>query len=234
MANKAYKVVIVEGVKREVGIFDLINKLYFKDSIKLIALPAGKNIYMLWNELKKDEYETDIVELLRESNSNAKEILNGLSRDDIGEVYLFFDYDAHQNNLSETADISPNEVIEEMLDIFNNETEHGKLYINYPMIESIRDFSNNTCNPFSKGCTWDLIRGKEYKTVSGENNKNALLGELTIDDWSDLIAFFLMRIGCLFDYNKIPDYIFYRKNVDTKTIYEQQKENTLKTIRYSF
>ena len=228
MANKAYKVVIVEGERREVGIFDLINEFYFKDSIKLIALPAGKNIYMLWNELKKDEYQTDIVELLRESNSNAKEILNGLSRDDIDEVYLFFDYDAHQNNLSATTDISPSEVIEEMLDVFDNETEHGKLYINYPMIESIRDFSNDSCNPFTKECLWNLTRGKEYKTLSGENNKNALLGEFIIDDRRDLIAFFLMRIGCLFDYNRFPEYSFYRKHIDAKTIYEQQKAKYIK------
>ena len=33
-----------------------------------------------------------------------------------------------------------NEKIKEMLELFDNETEKGKLYINYPMVESIRYF----------------------------------------------------------------------------------------------
>ena len=228
MANKAYKVVIVEGEDFEVGVFDVINKFYFKEKIKLIALPAGKNIYMLWKELKKDSYQTDIVEILRETNFNARQILDGLSRDDIDEIYLFFDFDRHQDNLSATMDASPDEVIKEMLDIFDNETELGKLYINYPMIESIRDFSNITCNPWTSDCIWDLTRGDQYKTVSGDNNKKTQLGKYNIDDWRDLISFFLMRVGCLFDYNRIPEYAFYRKNIDAKTIYEQQKEKYIK------
>ena len=54
---------------------------------------------------------------------------------DISEIYLFFDYDFHNRNLP-LEEI--NKQVEEMLEIFNNETEFGRLYIDYPMVESIR------------------------------------------------------------------------------------------------
>ena len=58
-----------------------------------------------------------------------------LNSSDFSEIYLFFDYDFQNKNL-ELAEI--NRQLKEMLSKFNDETEYGKLYINYPMIESIR------------------------------------------------------------------------------------------------
>ena len=47
------------------------------------------------------------------------------------QVFLFFDYD-FQNRIG-TQKV--NNILDEMLDFFDDETENGKLYINYPMIE---------------------------------------------------------------------------------------------------
>ena len=111
MADKDYKAFIVEGEARE-------------------------NIYMLWKKLKADDFDTDIIEVLRESNKKIREQLEGLSRDDFSEVFLFFDYDAHQTNLGKSDD---GDVINHMLESFDNETENGKLYISYPMVEALRE-----------------------------------------------------------------------------------------------
>ena len=101
MANKDYKAFIVEGEAREPLIIDNISKVFFKHvNFKIITLPAGQNIYMLWKKLKEDDFDTDIIEVLREEHEELKEQLEGISRDDFSEVYLFFDYDGHQNNLS--------------------------------------------------------------------------------------------------------------------------------------
>lgn len=61
--------------------------------------------------------------------------LDGIRRTDVSEIFLFFDYDFHHSQLS-VEEI--NKRVEEMLQMFDNETDNGKLYINYPMIESIR------------------------------------------------------------------------------------------------
>ena len=74
-------------------------------------------------------------------SDNKDTDLSGYDKDDFDEVYLFFDYDIQE--LSKTNKKSlreQNEDIKQMLEYFNNETRHEKLYINYPMIESLRYF----------------------------------------------------------------------------------------------
>ena len=61
--------------------------------------------------------------------------LDGIRNSDISEIFLFFDYDFLNSQLS-LDEI--NRRVEEMLTLFDDETDNGKLYINYPMIESIR------------------------------------------------------------------------------------------------
>lgn len=93
----------MKGDDREPQIIENISKVFFSHhNFKIISLPAGKNIYMLWNQLKSDDFETDIIEVVRESNEQSKKALKGLSREDFSEVYLLFDYDPHQRNTNET------------------------------------------------------------------------------------------------------------------------------------
>lgn len=48
MANKAYKVVIVEGERREVGIFDLINEFFFQKYYQIdCSSRRKKHLYAL-------------------------------------------------------------------------------------------------------------------------------------------------------------------------------------------
>lgn len=102
MADKDYKAFIVEGEAREPLIIENISKVFFvHGNFKIITLPAGQNIYMLWKKLKADDFDTDIIEVLREEHEELEKQLHGLSRDDFSEVYLFFDYDGHQDNLSD-------------------------------------------------------------------------------------------------------------------------------------
>ena len=163
MADKDYKAFIVEGEAREPQVIDNISKVFFKHgNFKIITLPAGENIYMLWKKLKEDDFDTDIIEVLRESNKKIREQLEGLSRDDFSEVFLFFDYDAHQTNLGKTDD----DVIKQMLESFDNETENGKLYISYPMVEALYDVREGQCKAFSK-CFISRDEFADYKLSDG-------------------------------------------------------------------
>lgn len=108
---------------------DNLNKVFFKDISELVPImfPAGENIYMLWKQLKEDEFETDLIEVIREYNSDAEKALHGFHRNDFMEIYLFFDYDGHQNNLG-CIGSDDLDVLDEMLDTFSEETELGKLH----------------------------------------------------------------------------------------------------------
>lgn len=145
MVKKDYKVCIVEGEVREPAIINNIIRIFFAhDNVKIITLPAEQNIYMLWKKLKEDEFNTDIIEVLKENSKRIRAQLDGLERDDFSEVYLFFDYDGHQNNLKDNEN-DGNDVLLQMLKNFSNETENGKLYISYPMAEALRDFEEGVC-----------------------------------------------------------------------------------------
>ena len=66
MADRDYKAFIVEGEFREPQIIDNISKNFYKHgNCKLIPLPAGENIYMLWKRLKADDFETKEAEKQR-------------------------------------------------------------------------------------------------------------------------------------------------------------------------
>ena len=90
MADKDYKAFIVEGEAREPLIIGNISKVFFgQGNFKIITLPAGQNIYMLWKRLKADDFDTDIIEVLREEHEELEKQLEGLNRGDFSEVYLF-------------------------------------------------------------------------------------------------------------------------------------------------
>lgn len=127
---------VFEGENREPELFATIQKMFFPRDNERITYSFGNNIYELYNELSKLDDAGDLVSLLQERCSGqADNPFEGLNSSDFSEIYLFFDYDFQNKNL-ELAEI--NRQLKEMLSKFNDETEYGKLYINYPMIESIR------------------------------------------------------------------------------------------------
>lgn len=128
---------VFEGVKREPDLFRTIQRLYFSNREEQIVCSYNNNIYQLYKDLQEYDGDGDIVSLLMEKFASQKDNpLKDIDKSaDISEIYLFFDYDFHNRNLS-LEEI--NRQVKEMLETFDNETEYGKLYIDYPMVESIR------------------------------------------------------------------------------------------------
>lgn len=66
MGESDYKLIIVEGEKKEIGIFERVEAFFIqKEKFRYVNLPASQNIYMLWQILKEDDFQTDIVEIIR-------------------------------------------------------------------------------------------------------------------------------------------------------------------------
>ena len=65
MTDKKYIAIIYEGEKTESQLLNNLNKNFFKDISELVPImfPAGENIYMLWKQLKKDDFETEFGKL---------------------------------------------------------------------------------------------------------------------------------------------------------------------------
>lgn len=216
--------IIVEGESYEKGIISNIQKIFFDSSTKpaiskIITLPAGMNIYMLWKRLIADDCEVDIIELVRESCEESRKQLYGFERNDFSEVYLFFDFDAHQNNLADTE--NPFDVIYQMLRTFDNETENGKLYISYPMAEALRDFSGKGCETSSGNC-YIPYNIHNYKNLSGINNPNAAVRRYKKSDWIKVLDCYKWRLICLFDDTHYP-LVSELKKINPEKIFSRQK-----------
>ena len=211
---------VVEGARREMDIFDNFASVFFNDKSEVITIPApaDMNIYMLYDVLKKDNFETDIVEVLKERVAKAKKILKNFTRNSFAEVYLFFDFDAHANNLRKKSNV---DVLKEMLEVFDNETELGKLYISYPMVEAIRDHSLNDCSVVSGSCLRNRIDFGTYKRDSASLVENNDIGNYDFVKWMTVVCNYIYRSSCLFGKDKLDREDFVN-SVSPVTIFNKQ------------
>lgn len=223
--TKKYIALIYEGEKTEKQLVANLNRIFFTDVSELVPImfPAGENIYMLWQQLKEDEFQTDLIEILREYNEEARRTLESFERKDFMEIYLFFDYDGHQKNLqSRNAD---KDVIKEMLETFSEETEFGKLYINYPMVESLRDNLPVNMEYCFRRCVVDFSEIGKYKRTVHEISYYQDFRKLTREDWSSLCMNALRKLNCIIRGTyEMPSRRYFKNEMSQKRLYEMQKE----------
>ena len=151
---------VTEGEKTEVNIINRLQSVFSNKKIEIICF--GTNIYQLYPKVKdEDPHFLDTFPLLQEiskmNKGNKDDVLSKYSRNDISEIYLFFDLDKHDN----LASTYPN-CFDEMLEIFDNETENGKLYVSYPMVESFKHI-------ITERETYDISQGSTYKNHVSKN-----------------------------------------------------------------
>ena len=135
---------IVEGEKTETAFITRLTELY---GMKYQIYTVGTNLFALYDKVKRTDFQCDIKDILREFNipEEQKEML----REDFAYTYLIFDSELQDKRPNErqappplTSRINRNiDRLIEMAGFFNDETDpsKGKLYINYPMMESYRD-----------------------------------------------------------------------------------------------
>ena len=131
---------VFEG-KDDKTYFESIKRLFFPAKSDTFVCTYNSNIYSLYMKLKSHDalnemLEVDTVSVLKEILlEKGDETLKDIREDEVSEIYLFFDYDFQEN--SRTLEEN-NSRLSELLGYFTDETGRGKLYINYPMVESLR------------------------------------------------------------------------------------------------
>lgn len=95
--------------------------------------------------------------------------------------------------------------MKEKLESFDNETENGKLYISYPMVEALRDFEAGKCGNKDR-CFVDINALAEYKNISSRNSFNPHFRDYDIEVWKAIIDVFSMRISCLLEKAEVISY----------------------------
>lgn len=192
--------VIFEGEKRESEIWKSFSQNSFFPFSESSQVVFGSDIYQLWSQLSKDK-DIDLIGLLQERGILSKE----LRRESFSSVYLFFDYDPHSQMLinQEGERIINRDLVEnlllEMLHFFNNETENGKLFISYPMVEALRPcVCYNSKNDFLKcSVTYDKVNKYKQQSDSHAQDKKFTYSKISNEQWSLIVQKHCVKINYL-------------------------------------
>ena len=225
--DKVKKIALIyEGIRTEENLFESIRKHFFgaKAEVMIVTLPADGNIYMLWSKLKEDDFDTDLISVLKEMNSDVSAKLKAVDIADFSEIYLFFDYDGHNDNVPK--ELRGIDVLSEMLETFDNETELGKLYISYPMVESIKDIS--ACKQDYNTFNLPLCDCENYKEIAGGKSDFGDYRNITKFMWFVACNASRKRASVIVSGNEITKYDVFIKTVTQKRIYEVQKNLFIK------
>ena len=119
---------LVEGAKTDFSLMKKLLDIYsISDSYEIISY--NTNIYNLYQRMffENDPESLDLLQVLKEHepDESKKRIFNRHYSD----IILIFDLDP-QDPL-----FSPEKILK-MASFFNESSDHGKLYLNYPMVES--------------------------------------------------------------------------------------------------
>jgi hypothetical protein len=173
-----YILMVFEGEVTEKDIVNNLREYYLNTQPDTIVygFHCGE-IYSLYNKLNNDR-DLELFPLLKENLQHKNIELKDIERNQVSEIYLFFDYDGHSSSANYST-------LKCMLELFDNETgDYGKLYISYPMVEAIKhlktniDFRNIT-----------VESSKSYKQLVSSNSDNKFqdLNNLTEEHWNFII-----------------------------------------------
>lgn len=149
---------IVEGEKTEVDILGNSKKGLLSIIESDYEIVTFKNpIYELYDAYIHGEYD-DLVSYLRcEKGLQIDDDI--LSKEAFSAIYLVFDFEAHYHKYSDKK-------IKDLLRVFNDETENGKLYINYPMVEAYYHLERKPDDKYNdRMVNLTNLTGKKYKTL---------------------------------------------------------------------
>ena len=185
--------IVFEGKITEPDIFKYIEKNFQEifDEKSTFCISWCSDIVSLYKKIKDDKNLT-LLRLLQEKNKSNKELKN-LKKDDIRETYLFFDFEGKNNEIPEKKYYK---MLKEMLEIFDNETEQGKLYISYPMVEALKHSKKNL-KENNLGCIWNLNDKKSYKEYIGRIIDYSDIRKLNRNDWQQLISLCVQKTSRL-------------------------------------
>jgi len=200
---------IFEGPKTEKSITDNLIKFYVNENT-VITCAYCTTIYKMYADISEDAF-LDTFNLVKDIEAN-KDTLKDFKRSDFAQIYMFFDYDGHATNASDKK-------LNDLLEFFNEESEKGKLYISYPMVEALKHIeSYETFKELKIACK-DF---ENYKKMVSDNCIDTLkhFHLYDIDLWKKVIETHLKKMNDLVNNRyELPVAI-----IDQMTIFNKQLE----------
>jgi len=214
LQSNKYILMVFEGQRSEPIIVNNLKQYFLNEAQNTIIYALyGNVVYDIYEKLQEDEDGfLDLFPILKEYAQNANELVN-ISRDDISEIYLFFDHDAHSHQADQ-------EKLKKMLQYFDDETNHGKLYVSYPMVEALKHLGENIN---FKELTAAIGDNNRYKQRVNEeaDNKFKQVRDYTKETWEEIIFYNVKKLG----YIMMSRYECFDEEISQYDILEKQKED---------
>lgn len=217
--------IVVEGQKTEPLFFKRIAEV-FRLGFHIYCLKT--NIYTLYSKMEACDFNTDIKSILAELHPDERENLS----QKFAYTYLIFDCDAHhpkKHDSRKFIDILQDnfQKLKKMADYFIDETDPtiGKLYINYPMMESFRD-CNSYFDDDYKFAEVEIKDIPSYKQIVGNKKLcKSHVDKFKKEHFDSLILQNLHKLSMIHSNRWIkPDYKSYRQMSDSKALLSKEQE----------
>ena len=126
--NKRQVLVVVEGAKTDVRLMKRLFDIYGL-SARHTIVPYKTNIHELFERMfvKMDPDSVDTLQFFKEHEKDSE--IKKIFDEKYSDILLIFDFDPQDDRFSSDAVIK-------LEQHFNESTENGKLYFNYPMVEA--------------------------------------------------------------------------------------------------
>ena len=207
----SYKVLFVfEGGRAEKQIVANMQKFYLNENTTVKCV-YGAEIYQIYKEIEADN-DLDTFSLIKKRNKADNTLLDNYNRDDFAEIYMFFDYDGHST-------LADDNTLTRLLEFFNEETEKGKLFISYPMVEALKHVGDyRTFKDVTIKCKLNI----KYKTLVADESLKELLNfnSYLLETWLTLLNLHLKKMNFIIN----SSYSYPQKLYSQKEIFSQQLE----------
>ena len=148
------------------------------------------NIHVLIESLFQDGRMDEDLEIVRELRSKERdEEKRNILRKKFEYVYMIFDFDPQDSRINLKR-------IGQLLDYFNDPGSNGRLYLNYPMVESFRHFRSLDDAEFKdRRVNLEVLKRGEYKRIVDFESSNELkqLNNYTKETFGSIIKMHLQK-----------------------------------------
>ena len=146
-------------------------------------------------DFEDDEVDIQLILKSKERDRRKKEKLSRKYQD----IFLIFDLDPQHDH--------PHfDTIFRMLKFFNDSSDHGKLFINYPMMQSYKHFSTLPDDSFADRCV-TINECQNYKKIVGDMSKYTDINEYSYRVFISLLVHHLKKANYILTGRYIlPDY----------------------------
>jgi hypothetical protein len=167
MSDKKRKILIlVEGERRDFQLMEDVLDLYGIGADHQIV-SYKTDIYFLYKNMfqgGEDPGDFDLIQHLKEHEKDVAK--KNLFDERYTDILLVFDFDPQSTMFS-------NDKIVEMMDFFVESSDMGKLYLNYPMVESFYHMKNIPDPDYNNYvATLDELNNAGYKERVNRENRN--------------------------------------------------------------